>query len=137
MKADKYETLKKARFRKSQNECNDCSVMAIAIACRLSYKKAHETMARFGRRNRCGVDNMSILLAAQSHGFTLTPVKNLKQKNGHGYTVKTIGDRLKGGYYMAFVSRHVLGVVNGDVFDWTDNRQHRIKEAWKVTRARA
>jgi len=137
MKADKYKVLKKARYRKAQNETNDCSVMAIAIACRLSYKQAHETMARMGRRNRQGVSNMSILLAARSHGFELTPVKNLKQKSGSKFTPKTIGQKLKSGYYMVFVNRHVLGVVNGTVFDWSEGRQHHINEAWKVTRARA
>ncbi len=136
MKADKYESLKKSRYRKAQNEHNDCSVMAIAIACRLSYKQAHETMARMGRVNRKGVSNMSILLAARSHGFELTPVKNLKQKSGSKFTPKTIGGKLKGGYFLAFVNKHVLGVVNGTVFDWTENRQHHIYEAWKVTRAR-
>jgi len=137
MKADKYETLKKSRYRKAQNERNDCSVMAIAIACRLSYKQAHETMAQQGRRNRTGVSNMSILLAARSHGFDLTYVKHLRQKNGSKFTPKTIGNKLKSGYYMAFVNKHVLGVVNGTVFDWSEGRQHHIYEAWKVTRARA
>jgi len=137
MKADKYKVLRKARYRKAQNETNDCSVFAIAIACRLSYKQAHETMARMGRKNRQGVSNMQILLAARSHGFDLTPVKRLTQKNGSRYTPLTIGDKLKNGYFLAFVSRHVLGVVNGAVFDWTEGRRHHINEAWKVTRSRA
>ena len=80
---------------------------------------------------------MQILLAARSHGFDLTPVKKLVQKNGSRYTPLTIGDKLKGGYFLAFVSRHVLGVVNGTVFDWTEGRRHHITEAWKVTRSRA
>ena len=66
MKADKYEKLKKARYRKSLKETNDCSVMAIAITCRLSYKASHELMAKFGRKNRRGANTFSILSAAKS-----------------------------------------------------------------------
>jgi hypothetical protein len=137
MKADKYTTLRNSRYRKQQNETNDCSVFAIAIACRLTYKKAHEVMSMFGRRNRKGVDTFTILRAAQYLGFDLAPVKNLKQKTGSAYTPKSIGKKLKTGYHLAFVHGHVLGVVNGTVYDWTDGRQHRIKEAYKVTRKRA
>ena len=137
MKADKYETLKNARYRKQQNEKNDCSVMATAIACRLSYKKSHELMASHGRRTRGSAHTHIILNAARSLGFTLTPVKNLKQKNGSKFTPKTIGAKLKAGYYLAFINGHVLGVVNGEVYDWTNNRNHHIIEAYKVTRTRA
>ena len=137
MKADKYEKLKKARYRKSLKETNDCSVMAIAITCRLSYKASHELMAKFGRKNRRGANTFSILSAAKSLGFEITAVNNLVQGNGCGYTVNTIGEKCKAGYYLAFVNGHVLGVVNGDVYDWSQGRRHRIKEVYKVTRKRA
>ena len=133
MKADKYEKLKKARYRKKLNETNDCSVMAIAIACRLSYKAAHDLMAEYGRRPRKGVHNFQILAAAKSLGFELTEVKNVDK----GFTACTIGNKCKAGYYMAFVRGHVLGVVNGTVFDWTEGRRHRINLVYKVTRPRA
>jgi hypothetical protein len=136
MKADKYTTLRKSRYRKQLNETNDCSVFAIAIACRLSYKKAHEVMESFGRKRRKGVDTFTIMRAAQWLGFELTAVKNLKQKSGSRYTPKTIGEKLKRGYHLAFVHRHVLGVVNGTVYDWTEDRNHRITEAYKITRKR-
>ena len=133
MKADKYEKLKKARYRKKMNETNDCSVMAIAIACRLTYEQAHRVMAEHGRRNGRGAHTFQILAAAKSLGFELTPVKKVNK----GYTACTIGKKCKAGYYMAFVSGHVLGVVNGDVYDWTEGRRHRIKKVYKVTRPRA
>ena len=136
MKADKYQKLKKARYRKQMNERNDCSVMALAITCRLTYKRAHEIMAYFGRRPRKGANTFSILSAAKSLGFEVTAVNNLVQGSGCGYTVNTIGEKCKSGYYMAFVNGHVLGVVNGDVYDWTEGRRHRIKEVYKITRKR-
>ncbi len=136
MKADKYNKLKKCRYRKQQNETNDCSVIAIAIACRYTYKKSHQIMSEVGRQKRKGASNMEILLAA-NRDFELTPIKNLKQKSGSRFTPKTIGNKLKAGYYIAFVNGHVFSIVNGTVHDWTQGRQHHITEVWKVTRKRA
>jgi hypothetical protein len=136
MQSDKYAKLKKARYRKQLKETNDCSVMAIAIACRLSYKKAHDLMAAYGRKNRQGANNFAILQAARSLGFEITAVNNLVQGNGCGYTVTTIGEKCKSGYYLAFVRGHVLGVVNGEIYDWTEGRRHRVNEVYKVTRKR-
>jgi hypothetical protein len=137
MKAGKYETLKKARYRKQLNETNDCSVFALAIACRLTYKKAHTHLKVFGRRNRKGLDTFTILRAAMALGFEVKEVTNLTQNNGCGYTVKTVGNKLKSGYHLVFVSGHVLGVVNGDTYDWSQGRQHHIKSAYKITKKRS
>ncbi len=70
-------------------------------------------------------------------GFKLEFVSNLRQKSGSRYTPKTIGDRLKRGYYLCHCKGHIFAVVNGVVEDWTQGRQHRITTAYKVTRARA
>jgi len=137
MKADKFDKLQKCRYRKQQNEKNDCSVKAIAIACRLTYKSAHITLAQLGRRNGRGTHNHIILGAARVSGFEVTEVKKVRQKNGSKFTPKTIGGKLKNGYYLAFVNGHVISVVNGVVHDWTAGRNHHINEVYKVTRKRA
>ncbi len=125
------------RHRKAQNETNDCSVIALSIACRTTYKAAHEAMREVGRKNRKGMVTSGILIAVQQAGFKIEGVKKLRQKSGSKFTPKTIGDKLKRGYYLCFSNNHVFAVVNGDIEDWTNNRQHRINEAYKITRIKA
>lgn len=131
---NKYEKIKKSRL---PNETNDCSVVAVAVACRLDYKKAHTACAAMGRKNRGGMTQMNILITIRQLGFDLEGVTKLYQKNGSKFTPKTIGNKLKRGYYIAFVKGHVLPVVNGEVIDWTSGRNHRILNAYKVTKTRS
>lgn len=134
--SEKFRKMANARYRKAMNEHNDCSVIAVAIAFRMTYKEAHTIMAAFGRRNRHRFHTRNILPIAENFGFTVEPVNNLIQKSGAQYTPKTIGNRLKKGYYLTFIRGHVFAVVNGEVHDWTNGRRHRITEAYKVTRTR-
>lgn len=131
-KTKRYELIK--RSSNKAGEYNDCTVKAVAMACRVSYKDAHAACKRLGRRDRRGMVSMSVLLVARHLGFNVTPVKNLKQKNGSKFTAMSVGVKCKGGYYMAFVNGHVLPVVNGVVYDWTNGRKHHVKEVWKITR---
>jgi len=124
-------------MRKRLNEKNDCAVIALSIVMRTTYKEAHTICAMAGRRVRGKTYTRQTFNAIQEAGFALEPVKRLKQKNGSLYTPKTIGDKLKKGYYLCFCRGHVFAVVNGDVEDWTEGRQHRITEAWRVVRKRA
>jgi hypothetical protein len=89
-----------------------------------------------GRKPRKGATTFEILRAVINMGFKIEGVKKLKQKNGSRYTPKTIGDKLKRGYYLCFCNGHVFAVVNGDVEDWTNNRKHHITQAYKVIRER-
>ncbi|MCK4870780.1 MAG: hypothetical protein KAS93_06695 [Gammaproteobacteria bacterium] len=134
--SNRYTKIKRSRLAKNDN--NNCSVIATSIACRVSYFKAHAACANFGRKDGHGMNNMNILLAAKQLGVELTPVTNrngkpLLQKNGSKFTPKTIGKRLKSGYFLAFVHAHVFAVVNGEVEDWTDGRAHHIYEVWRVS----
>jgi hypothetical protein len=132
----RYQKIMKSRFRKKLGEDYDCSVIAVSIACRVSYQRAHAMLNYYGRKNKGGAPRIATLMAAQALGFRLDLVKNLKQKNGCKFTPKTIGDKLKNGYYLCDVSGHVFAVVNGDVEDWVKDRCHRITGVWKVTRPR-
>lgn len=47
-------------------------------------------------------------------------------------TVKSAARILTKGKYFVKVRRHALALVNGKVQDWTEGRQHRIIQVWKV-----
>ena len=127
---------KATRHRKSNKETNDCSVIAVSIVARTTYKASHAACNANGRRNKKGMYTGSIIATVRSLGFSVEPVKRLTQKNGSKFTPKTIGDKLKKGYFLCFCNGHVFAMVNGDVEDWTNGRQHHIKEAYKVVRTR-
>ncbi len=132
----KYMKNKTAPFRAKQNERRDCSVIAMAIVARMTYKEAHAAMQEAGRRNGRGAHTYVSVAAIRKAGFSVEPVKNMKQKNGSKYTPKTIGKKLKTGYYICTAYGHIFAVVNGVVEDWTDGRQHHITKAYKVVRTR-
>jgi len=126
----------KTRHRKQLNETNDCSVIAIAIVCRTTYKRAHSMLQVQGRKNRHGSWQSQQHPTVERLGLTLEKVKLDRQKNGSKFTPKTIGDKLKRGYYLCYVNSHVFAVVNGEVEDWTKNRKHHITDIYKVVRKR-
>jgi hypothetical protein len=132
----RYLKSESSRVRKETKETNDCSVIATSIVCRTSYKDAHEICRIHGRKPRCGIYEDQILEGVKALGFDVVPVKNLLQKNGSQYTPKTIGNKLKRGYYICMTHGHVFAVVNGDVEDWAHDRRHRIYAAYKVIRKR-
>ena len=133
----RYQKIKNAKHREIKKETNDCFVIATSIVCRMTYKAAHELCAKYGRKEGRGLHTQPILRAVESMGFSVEPVKRLKQKNGSKFTPKTIGDKLKRGYYLCFCRGHVFAVVNGDVEDWTEGRKHFIKSAYKIVRKRS
>lgn len=132
----RFEKHKKSRLRKQLNEKNDCAVIAFAIVMRTTYKAAHELCASIGRRVRGRTYTSHAYGAIAALGFVLEPVANLRQASGSRYTPKTIGDKLKRGYYLCYCNGHVFAVVNGTVEDWTQGRRHHITSAYKVTRTR-
>lgn len=117
----------------SLRETKDCAVIALSIVGRVSYYDAHAVLKSFGRRPRKGTQFYSQTKPAlESMGFELTKVKRDRQKSGSCYTPKTIGEKLKKGYFLCRCKGHIFAVVNGKVEDWSDGRKHRITEIWQV-----
>ena len=93
-----YKKVKQGRSRLNEN--NDCTVIATAIACRISYEKAHAFVKSLGRKNGGGFYTRKIAESLQFVGYNVTEIKKPRQKNGSRYTPKTIGKKLKNGYYI-------------------------------------
>ncbi len=109
----------------------DCAVIAVAISCRVPYATAHALFEKAGRRKGGRTPRHMTEEVLDALGFEWVKFKP-RQKNGSGYTPKTIGAACRGGHYMAYVKSHVLAVVNGEVQDWTKNRTHRVKYVWRI-----
>ena len=134
-KNKKYQMVCKSSIR--SKERNDCCVKALSMAGRVTYNVAHKICKENGRVDGKGMYDWQLHNSLRTMGFELETVENLVQKNGSRYTPKTIGSKLKTGYYIVYVNGHVLPVINGEVFDWTNNRKHRVNLAFKVVRKRS
>lgn len=133
-KSKKYNLL--CETSRKSSDRNDCAVKAVAMIGRVSYKKAYELCKAQGRRDGHAMNNGKINQTFANMGFDVQQVENLYQKNGCRYTPKTIGQRLKTGYYILYVKGHVIPLINGTTFDWTSGRRHRIFIAFKIVRTR-
>ena len=120
----------------AMNESKDCAVVAVAFACRVPYQVAHLALKANGRRSRDGTMFHITSAAVQDLGFKVEALENIRQKNGCRYTPKTIGEKLKRGYYLCRVANHIFAVVNGKVMDWTEGRSHRINFIYRVSKPR-
>lgn len=107
-------------------ERNDCAVKAVSISTGVPYALTHAAFKRNGRRNRCGTQRHITMNVIDQLGFKVVPVYP------QGRTVKTVARELVGGDFLVTVRGHILAVKNGKVEDWTDGRQHRVREVYKV-----
>ena len=131
MSQRKYESIRKASAK--AGEKNDCAVVGISIAARVPYNKAHDALTKHGRVPRRGTYPHQIKRALESLGCEIEITSRPLQPNGSRYTAKTIGKRFKRGYFLVVYSGHVAAMINGNIEDWTDNRNHRVVEAWRIT----
>lgn len=119
------------QLSKELNEKNDCAVRAVSIACETDYRSVHTLMTAHGRRHRCGTNfettTKAVISALDYDAVDIT-------SRVRGKTVKTVARELHNGRFLVRVSRHILAVVDGKVEDWTDGRQHRVKQVLKVVK---
>ncbi len=123
-------------------ERNDCSVIAAAAACSVSYERAHDACRKMGRSTGRGMLTRDIARAVESLGFDLLDVTAQIRRAG-GRTVRTAGRLLQtAGHgtdttgYLVFTRGHVAGynVSIGHIIDWTADRQHRVVGVYRVNR---
>ena len=118
---DRYEQLGRESIR--YGESNDCSVVATAMLFTLSYNEAHSLLYRLGRNARKAVNMKSVEIHYKTR--CSKPIKP-KQPSGSKYTVKTIANTIPVGKYLVYTRGHVLACINGEIYDWTEDRKHRV-----------
>lgn len=129
-----YEKHDKCIFKKRLKENNDCAVIAIAVACKITYKKAHSICKKLGRKNGRGLRTFTILQAIKKAGYEIEfNTFGLKQPNGSKYTPKTIERAVKlNGMYLAFTGDHVFAIKEKEVICWCKNRSLHINRLVKI-----
>ncbi len=119
-------------------EANDCSVKAVAIACGVSYSKAHKMFIDEGRLHGAGTISIDVAIAltklekANLEIFSQDKLKNMKANLGRELTSNNIVKALPKGRYVIQTKGHMAALVDGEVKDWTTKRRFRIKNIIKI-----
>lgn len=122
--------LLKAESR-ARGEKNDCSVIALAASCDLSYKDAHEIFRKLGRKTGRGMTTSEILSAVTIAGKTHQNVTEIFKRN-YGNTVAKIENAGLKETYLVTTAGHVLTMKDGKALDWTSGRMHRVQSVYRI-----
>jgi len=103
-------------------ERNDCTVRALANACKLPYTYAHEVLKLNGRKNREGFCLQSLLRnkSFSIYGYTfkeLEFVSSMWVKKGSKITIRKFLELDLKGNFIAIGSQHAFAIVNGQIID--------------------
>lgn len=146
-KTDSYTHLR--AVSNSMNECNDCAVVAVAMAAEVSYPTAHEALKQAGRKDGQGTYTLSIIHALKSFGLKLEDVSpryfisrypgnhsNLKSVTSH-HPERFHNVWADGETYLMLVQggHHILAIVDGVNHDWTKGTAKRAKTIYRVVKA--
>jgi len=115
----------------SRGEKKDCSVKALAVVADLTYDAAHLLMAKMGRKNGDGAHTGQSLAALKELGKTYDDVTD-RAMFAEIKTIKSLQKLGLNGKYLITVSGHILAMKGGEIHDWTNDRQHRIKKIYRV-----
>ena len=151
----KYSEIRKEIDKNYKHDTNFCTVVASSVAFDLPFNLVHKLYSEHGRKLRTGLmpdktDEMILKLAEitgykvscfsldRKHKY-LTGFSRWVDNKGeiltqlrHNLTPNNAETYLPLGNYILGVRRHVLGVENGIVQDWTQGKKHKINRVWKI-----
>lgn len=132
--------------RNMMNETNDCTVVALSVVTGMSYPEAHKAMQAQGRKPGKGSNGIEKALAAAGFKLKRVNIQSIIDKfpKPHCDVLKNFtthhprrfpGCIDKSKVYMAYTNRHVLGIREGEVRDWSINTSLRVYALWEVEKA--
>lgn len=107
-----------------------CGVLALALVCDVSARRAQNALAKAGRRKGRGTQRSQMEAAVKALGFEHKVM--LKHDCTKAKTVKTLPGIIPKGRFLVNVKGHVLAVVDREICDWTENRLHRIRRIVRI-----
>src|SRR5688572_11021759 len=126
-------TVARTAFR----EHNDCAVIAVSIACGVTYETAHAALKAAGRQDRKGTYAHQTVKAIESLGFRVRtwdrkelrsmidsyPGIHATHKNITTHHPRRFAKAWEGsGNLLLRTQRHILACKDGTVHDWSINR---------------
>ena len=129
----KYKRLLKTALLHYDNEANNCTVLAVALATGVSYGKAHAALARAGRVTGDGATDSVIEKAMAELGFIMKLTLEFEGKslaavrNAGGNRFAIVRGRSKS-------ATHILTVKDGVIYDYSGSRK-RVMYAYEIEEA--
>lgn len=106
-------------------ERNDCTVIGLAKAANIPYRKVHEAFKKNGRKDKHGIRTFYIAHSV----FKMLGLKTrfVKRKG----TIETLIKRYPKGHLFCLTYKHAFAIVDGITYDQY-NKKQRIKAAWLI-----
>lgn len=114
-------------------ETNDCTVSALAISARVSYRASYAFWAWKGRRPQSGV-YVPRHLPTLVRRYGKLPVRlSPVPFRPRSITLKTFLRRFPEGRYFVLLCNHAVAVADGTAFDWNESTRRLVIGAWRVS----
>lgn len=140
-----YHAIAKDEDRSKMKETKDCTVIALAQLCGLTYLQAHKAMAKHGRKPKRGASNLTNAINDQSYRLKhIDPAVFIAKYPGRHSTLKHITTHHMsrfaevwddGNDYLLRCRNHVAVIIAGSNHDWSQTRKMHIQQIFKVTKA--
>ena len=118
-------------------ESNECAVKAIAIATDVEYNTVHSLLRKRGRTSRKGTFEYQWMAVLKTDiAVEVSDVTDWAKRLG-AKTVRTaervLSRRDPKGIYLVRVRRHIAAFRDGELHDWSQGRQHRVVQIFRIT----
>jgi len=115
----------------AMNECQDCTVRAVAIATGEGYDMAHYAVEEHGRERGRGASISAMQSACADMGYTMVRVdrRAYQDRAKTALTASRLG--WKGAFILSF-SGHVAAMVDARVYDWAAGSRKRIQNIYRI-----
>lgn len=108
------------------NKENDCVTRSISLASGLPYPTIRKKLFHTSRLLNCE----KLCVCCYKH--LLDDVFKYKRVNCDNMTVNDFADLHYKGTYIVRMNGHISCIINGNVYDIWDCRNHLLTDAWKV-----
>lgn len=117
---------------KRPKQDNDCTVRALARACALEYDVAYEMLQAAGRMSHKGFDFKKWAKTNKVYDRSFTWQALQAVKGQPRMTLADFAGKYDDGFYIARLSKHVVAVCYGVVYDTAENRPDRcVYGCWR------
>lgn len=115
---------------KEMKDVNSCTVVTLAIVTGRSYQDCNKYLYKYGRRLRTGMFEKEIISALE--GMKTFKVVRGQYSNNNRITLNQFVKRHPKGKYFVCHRGHAFAVVDGVVFDHSNQKRRQVTLAYRV-----
>lgn len=112
---------------KGSERPNDCGIVAIANICQISYKDARIEAFTHGWSSTKGMVRGFVELICKKHRLDVSP-----RNQWIGRSVQFLADHPEKGVFIIYCEGHVMPMINGELYNWTQTSYKVITEVYEV-----